>query len=162
MALNAYLRLTGKAQGEIRGGVTQKGREGSIMVISLWHEIVSPRDPVSHRPTGKRHHKPLIITKETDRATPLLYSVLAHNEIVTSWKLQLWRASPTGAEQQHYTIELFNANVSSIQFRMPNNKHPHLMRFSEYEEVAFTYQKIIWTWTDGGITADDDWESPRA
>jgi len=26
--------------------------------------------------------------------------------------------------------------------------------------VSFVYQKIIWTWTDGGITAEDDWESP--
>jgi type VI secretion system secreted protein Hcp len=26
--------------------------------------------------------------------------------------------------------------------------------------VAFTYQKIEWTWVDGGITAMDDWESP--
>jgi hypothetical protein len=22
---------------------------------------------------------------------------------------------------------------------------------------AFAYQKIEWVWTDGGITADDDW-----
>ena len=24
---------------------------------------------------------------------------------------------------------------------------------------AFAYQKIDWTWTDGGITAGDDWET---
>jgi type VI secretion system secreted protein Hcp len=34
------------------------------------------------------------------------------------------------------------------------------MKFAEYEEVAFTYQKIIWTWNEGGITSEDDWESP--
>ncbi len=34
------------------------------------------------------------------------------------------------------------------------------MKYAEYEEVAFTYQKIEWTWMDGGITAMDDWESP--
>ena len=28
------------------------------------------------------------------------------------------------------------------------------------EEVSFAYQKIQWTWVDGGITASDDWESP--
>jgi type VI secretion system secreted protein Hcp len=27
------------------------------------------------------------------------------------------------------------------------------------EEITLTYQKIEWTWTDGGVTAEDDWES---
>ena len=59
-------------------------------------------------------------------------------------------------------MKLTNANIASIAFRMPNNKHPDLMKFTEYEEIAFTYQKISWTWTDGGITAEDDWEAPVA
>ena len=42
-----------------------------------------------------------------------------------------------------------------------NNKNPDLMKYAEFEEIAFTYQKITWTWKDGGITADDDWEAPR-
>jgi type VI secretion system secreted protein Hcp len=33
MALNAYLKLRGQKQGEIKGSVTQKGREGKILVI---------------------------------------------------------------------------------------------------------------------------------
>jgi len=27
-------------------------------------------------------------------------------------------------------------------------------------EITFTCQKIEWTWTDGGITASGDWETP--
>ena len=53
MALNAYLKLTGQKQGDIQGGVTQKGREGKIMVIAVSHEIVSPRDANSGQATGK-------------------------------------------------------------------------------------------------------------
>jgi type VI secretion system secreted protein Hcp len=34
---------------------------------------------------------------------------------------------------------------------MLNNKNPDLMRYAEYEELAFTYQKIEWTWMDGGL-----------
>jgi len=160
MALNAYLKLKANKQGEVKGSVTQKGREGKIMVIAVSHEIVSPRDHASGLPTGKRMHKPLVITKELDKATPLLYNVLVHNENVTEWELQFWQPSSTGAEKQHYTVKLVNANIASIAFRMANNKHPDLMKFTEYEEIAFTYQKIIWTWNDGGVTAEDDWESP--
>ena len=160
MALNAYLNLKGQKTGDIKGSVTQKGREGKIMVIAVSHEIVSPRDPASGLPTGKRMHKPMVITKELDKSTPLLYNVLVNNENITEWQLQFWQPSQTGAEKQHFTIKLTNSNIASIAMRLPNNKHPDLMKFETYEEIAFTYQKIEWTWTDGGITAMDDWESP--
>jgi type VI secretion system secreted protein Hcp len=34
-----------------------------------------------------------------------------------------------------------------------------LAKYAEYEEVSFTYQKIQWIWTEGGITAQDDWRN---
>jgi type VI secretion system secreted protein Hcp len=160
MALNAYLKIKGQTQGPIKGSVTQTGREDKIMVIAVNHEVVSPRDAASGLPTGKRMHKPFVITKEIDKSSPLLYNVLVNNENITEWELQFFCPSNTGKEDNHYTIKLTNANIASINFRMPNNKHPELMKFAEYEEVAFTYQKIEWTWIKGGITAMDDWESP--
>lgn len=160
MALNAYLKLKGEKQGEIKGSVTQKGRENSIMVIAVNHDIVSPRDVQSGMPTGKRQHRPFVITKELDKSSPLLYNALVNNENIKEWELQFWQPSPTGAEKQHYTVKLTNANIASIGFKMPNNKNPELTRYAEYEEVAFTYQKIEWTWKDGGITALDDWQAP--
>ena len=165
MALNAYLSLKGVKQGQIKGSVTQKGREDKIMVIAVSHEVISPRDPASGLPTGKRMHKPFVITKELDKATPLLYNVLVNNENITEWELQFWApqikaGGSMGTEVQHYTVKLVNANISSIQFRMLNNKNPELMKYAEFEEIAFTYQKITWTWKDGGIEASDDWESP--
>ena len=71
MALNAYLSIVAQKQGPIRGSVTQRGREGKSMVIGAMHQIVCPRDPASGMPTGKRAHKPFIVLKELDRATPL-------------------------------------------------------------------------------------------
>ncbi len=35
MALNAYLTLKGQKSGQIKGSVTQKGHEDSIMVIDM-------------------------------------------------------------------------------------------------------------------------------
>ncbi|HVK70807.1 MAG TPA: type VI secretion system tube protein TssD, partial [Polyangium sp.] len=165
MALNAYLRLKGQKQGEIKGSVTQKGRENSIMIIAVSHEIMSPRDPASGLPTGKRMHKPFIVTKELDKASPLLYSSLVNNENISEWELkhytpQVKAQQGVGTEVNHYTVRLINANIASVNFRMPNNRNPDLMKYAEYEEIAFTYQKIIWTWNEGGITAEDDWETP--
>ena len=162
MALNAYLKLKGQQQGDIKGSVTQKGRENSIMVIAVEHEIISPRDAASGLPTGKRHHKPLTITKEVDKSSPLLYNVLVNNENITNWELQFWQPSASGKEHQHYTIKLTNAQVAGIKLEMLNNKYPENMQHKEREHISFTYQKIEWTWMDGGITAEDDWESPVA
>jgi type VI secretion system secreted protein Hcp len=161
MALSAYLTIVAEKQGLIRGSVTQKGREGKIMIVAVNHEIVCPRDPASGVPTGKRVHKPLILTKELDRSSPLLYNVLTHNENLKSLDLQFWQPSPTGAERQHFSIKLTNANISGIQFKLGNTRSPKLARYAEQEEISFTYQKIEWTWTEGGITTDDDWETPR-
>ena len=164
MALNAYLSLKGQKQGAIKGAVTQKGREGKIMVIAVSHEIVSPRDPQSGLPTGKRQHEPFVITKELDKSSPILYSVLCTNENITEFELQFFAqkaaAGGSGVEVNNYTVKLTNASIVDIRFTMANNKNPELVKFAEYEEVAFTYQKITWTWVDGGITASEDWQTP--
>jgi type VI secretion system secreted protein Hcp len=90
MALNAYLRLKGQKTGEVKGSVTQKGREGKIMVIAASHSILSPRDPQSGLPTGMRMHKPFVITKEADKSSPVLYNMLVTNENISEWELQFW------------------------------------------------------------------------
>ena len=162
MALNAYLKLKGTTQGEIKGSVTQKGREDSIMVIGFNHEVVSPRDAASGLPTGKRQHKPIVITKEIDKSTPLLMSMLVNNENISDWELRFWQPSATGREVQYYTIQLVNASIASIRSEMLNNKYPENMQHKEREHISFCYQKIIWTFEDGGITAEDDWEAPEA
>ena len=160
MALNSYMRLKGDTQGDIKGSVTQKGREDSIMVIGFNHEVVAPRDAASGLPTGKRQHKPLTITKELDKSSPLIMNVLTNNENISEWELRFWQPSKSGQEVQYYTIQLINASVAGIRTEMLNNKYPENMQHREREHVSFTYQKIIWTWEDGGITAEDDWETP--
>jgi type VI secretion system secreted protein Hcp len=167
MALNAYLRIKAQKQGEIRGSVTQKGREGRIAVVAASHEITSPRDPASGLPTGRRLHKPFVIVKALDAASPPLYSALVNNENLPEWELQCFAASPTakggaGPQVLRYTVKLTNATISDIQFHLPDTRDAATSGWAEYEQISFTYRKIEWTWVAGGITAGDDWESPVA
>ena len=157
MALTAYLRVVGSKQGEIKGSVTQKGREGRIAVIAMSHEFLSPRDPASGMATGKRQHKPLAVTKEMDRASTGLRTMLIGNEVAKEWELQFFRPAPTGQETQYFTIRLTGAVIASLEMTMPNNKRADLAGLETYEEVEFVYQKIEWTWVDGGLVAMDDW-----
>lgn len=164
MALNAYLQLKGQRQGLIKGSVTQKGKEGKIMVIAASHELSLPWD-ISPGAAVNREikipHQPFMITKELDQSSPLLYLAMVKNETLTEFELQFFAPEAsrtgTGLEKQVYTVKLSDARICSIKFNMLNNKNPDLVRYAEYEEVYFTYSKIEWIWNSGGITASDIW-----
>src|SRR5690349_7262262 len=128
MALNAYLKLKGQKQGDIKGGVTQKGREGMILVHAFNHQITSPRDPASGQATGKRQHGALTITKEIDKSTPLLFNALVNNENLTRCELKCFApnrtAAAAGVEVNHFNIILTNAVLAGIREVMLNNSIP--------------------------------------
>lgn len=161
MALGGFLTLKGEQSGDIKGSVIQKGREGSILVIAASHEVRAPRDVATGQSTGKRQHGPILITKEVDKSSPPLRTSLATKESLSMWELLLWRPATRsaggGTEQQFFTIKLTKAVVVSIAFRLPNIKDPALVKLEPYEEVGFTFDAIEWIWTDGGITATDNW-----
>ena len=159
MALNAYLKLEGEIQGEVVGGVTQAGREGSMEIYDVRHGVVAPVDAASGLPTGKRQHKPVTVTKPIDKASPVLQQILYDNETLTDFRLDFYRPSASGAEVQFYTIELVGAAIVSIQLDMANNRYDEGLALPVQERVSFTYQKIITTYPDGGISAEDDWSA---
>ncbi len=161
-ALNAYLTVVGETQGQIEGSAVQAGREGTMEIYGWSHEVVSPRDAASGLPTGKRQHTPIVVTKPVDKSSPLLMKALVMNENLPEVTLRLYRPSRTGKEEQYFTITLTNATIAGIRQEQLNNKYPENMRHEVREHVSFTYQKITWTYEDGGVTAEDDWETPRA
>jgi type VI secretion system secreted protein Hcp len=116
-----------------------------INVTAVSHEIVSPRDPASGLPTGKRQHKPIVFTTEWGASTPLFINALTTNETLTSVLIDLLRNG-----KQVATIQLVNASVAQY------DEHGGSVT------IALTYQKITWTWVDGGISATDDWEAPNS
>ncbi|MCY7421447.1 MAG: type VI secretion system tube protein Hcp [Chitinophagaceae bacterium] len=161
MAYEGYLVAKAQKQGQIKGSVIQKGKEGWIAVYGFHHEIVSPREVASGLATGKRQHKPLTITKEIDKSTPLLYQALVNNESFSEVALRFFASDTKGAGKgaEIYTIKLTNANISSIVDDMANIKIAENIKLPLLEMISFTYQKIEWTWNDGGITSTDRWET---
>lgn len=161
-ALPAYMRITGETQGVVVGGVTHAGKEGSMEVIGFGHSISAPYDVVSGLPKNARQHRPIRVLKDVDRATPILANLLFNNENITEFSIKFYRTNSDGSEHQYYTVELLGAHLVSItpihSSTIPNSTdiNPEPMR----EALTFTYQKIIITWEDGGITAEDDWETP--
>lgn len=148
-----YVKIKGAKQGDIKGDVFERGKEGLIKVVSYSHEISSPRDVATGQATGKRQHKPIVITKEMDKATPLLYAALSTNEMLTEVTLNFYRPSlkaAAGVAVQWYTIKLTNASIAGIKSRVDD-------KGQILEEISLAYQKISWTYTDGGVTHEDTW-----
>ena len=164
MALGAFLRIAGQQQGEIRGSVESEGRENSILVDSFSHEIVSPRDPASGSPIGKRQHRPLQILAGVDKCFPLLWDAFINNEKLIAWELQFWTLAETAedADTKIYSIKLTNASIASIRESMIDNEVTIGAQLSVRQEITFTYQKIEWVWADNGATAQGDWPSSQA
>jgi type VI secretion system secreted protein Hcp len=133
----ATVSVTGTKQGSFS--------QSPIQVTGFSHEIISPRDPASGLATGKRQHQPIVLTKQLDATTPLFLSALVTNEILTNVTIGLSEGG-----QQVATVVLTNASISDYTAH------------GTTEKWSFTYQKITWTWLNGGITATDDWESPTS
>ena|ERR1035437_678406 len=151
---NGFLSVTGQKQGVIKGGVNEKGHEGQMWLYRYHSEVVSPRDPQSGLPTGRRVHKPITITKPIDRSTPLFAQALVTNENLSEVILHIYDNN-----REVYQIKLINANISDISQEMSLNQTSTGARLPVLENISFTFQKIEWRWLDGGTSASDNWES---
>ncbi|RJP73290.1 MAG: type VI secretion system tube protein Hcp [Candidatus Zixiibacteriota bacterium] len=162
MALLSYLRLVGMSQGVIEGDCTQKGREKLITVYEMDHQVEIPRDTHTGLPTGQRVHKPLIITKHIDNASPKIQLACANGERFSEVELKFYQINSLGHEEWYYTIKLVNAIVVSTRNYKPMTILESSRPFHDMEQVAFTYEKIIWKHELTGLEKEDDWNIPNS
>jgi hypothetical protein len=74
----------------------------------------SPRDAASGLPTGKRQHKPFVITKSVDKASPLLAQAAASGKKLTRVRVK----------DQYMTYELKEVLVTSYRSGGGSDKVP--------------------------------------
>lgn len=101
------------------------------------------------------HQDPVRIARPEYRSTPQLYKALVTGEVLPEVELVVFSASDKLSKTPIYTVKLSNATISEIRFVTPKDG-------PEAHEISLTYQNITWTWVDGGIMAEDDWETPVA
>ncbi|HML76266.1 MAG TPA: type VI secretion system tube protein TssD [Anaerohalosphaeraceae bacterium] len=139
------MSVTGQVQGAFRGSAI----DDMIKIVGLGHQVAVPTDSITGLPSGRRQHKPLIVSKYTDRSTPQLYRALTTNENLKHVYLRFFQKDSSDRMVQYYTIHLMNARINDIKTAYPN-----------IEQVSFVYQTIEWIWEDGDIITSDDWEAP--
>jgi type VI secretion system secreted protein Hcp len=161
MPMPAHLTLTGTSQGQIEGSCEMQGREGTILVEAMTHEVTIPNDPQTGLATGKRIHRPLTITKVYDKSSPKLYQALCTGEHLKEVTIKWYRISAQGQEEHYFTHKLEDAIIVSIKPWMPNCLDPKTQSFTHMEDLFFTYKKIKWTWEIDGIESEDSWAVPK-
>ena len=166
MATPAYMSITGEKQGLITAGAFTADSVGNsyqddykdqVMVQGFTHEMTIPRDPQSGQPTGQRVHKPLVITKVFDKASPLLLAALTSGERMSTVEITWYRTSTLGTQEPYYTTKLEDAIIVEIKDYMHNCQDPANSHFTHLEDVHFTYRKITWTHIVCGTSGSDDW-----
>jgi type VI secretion system secreted protein Hcp len=166
MAMDCFLKYT-DANG-ITGETTVTEMAGvdvtdhsEIMQVS--HSVESPRDRASGQATGRRFHQPIRLLKRIDKATPLLFRALVENQTLETLELFWFRPNPMdGTGQQFYTITIEKATVVKVETLLRETRDPDTAIYPPLEWVEFAYRKIRWTWVDGGIEAEDDWQAGAA
>ena len=156
MPIPCSLSIIGENQGEIIGADEVTDRSGSIRVHAVDHCVEIPTDSRGVS-SGRRVHRPLIITKEIDKASPMLYQALCTGERLVELTLDWYRIDEGGGEEIYYSLFMQNALISRVKPWMPNAMDADKAGFRHMEDVSFIYEKIRWTWVLDGIEYEDSW-----
>jgi len=158
MAMPSFMTVTGEKQGAIDGSCSIKGREKSILVYAMDHNVSMPRDRQTGLSSGKRIHGPLSIIKEVDRSSPKLYQALCSGEHLKSVVIKYTRVAKDGKEEHYFTEEMSDAIVVSMAPFVPTVFLKENDAYRHMERVSFTYSQIKWTWIPDGIESQDSWK----
>ena len=85
--------------------------------------------------SGKRRHGPIVVTKETDAASPLFFQAVAMNELLKTVKIT-WSQDGNGRARVWHVVELSYAVIEKInRVCIPGAK-------THGEEIEFAYLKL--------------------
>ena len=164
MPTPAFMTLHGSRQGLISAGAFteasvgnsyQNGREDKIVVQAFSHGILLPNGAGA----GRRMHKPLVITKTIDKASPLIQVALCSGERLSKCCLEFSRTSAHGTQEHFYTIELEDAQIVSAEVFMPDCQDPVTAHLTQREKVHFSYRRIYWRHEISRTMGSDEWQS---
>lgn len=159
--VHLYLKANGT---DIKGESTQVslGRADSIECVQYTQSVITAREAGSGLATGRRQYEPLTIVKRIDKASPLLMKALCENQAIEA-VFKFFRPNPTGdgTTEQFYTVGFKKGRINSIKQRVPATMEPATSTHPPMEEISFVFHTISWTYTNGGVTHEDTWDTQR-
>jgi len=161
MAETVHLYLKSN-NADVQGESTQTSlnRANSIECLYYMQAVKTARETGSGLATGRRQYDPLMIRKRIDKASPLLQKSLTTNAVIGG-VFKFFRPNPVGdgTTEQFYTVEIKLGRIASINQWVDDTFDPALANRPPLEEVTFVFHTISWTYTNGGVTHEDTWNT---
>jgi type VI secretion system secreted protein Hcp len=150
-AVEIYIAVEGMKQGKFKGESPAKPFKDHSRVLKFGYGVVSPRDVSTGQASGKRQHKPVVITREPGAASPQFFTALVTNEVLKSVVIQFVRGKvASGVSEVQQTVRLTNASISDFRQYVADNGR-------WLEDVAFIFQQIQIENKPGATMAVDSW-----
>ncbi|WP_426768086.1 Hcp family type VI secretion system effector [Erwinia aphidicola] len=153
MSNPAYLWLEDENGSPIVGGSLVNGRLGAIELKSLSHNLNIPVDGNTGRLTGTRVHAPIMVQKEFDKTTPLLYRALVNGAKLKRGIIKLYEISEAGREIEYFNILLDNVKIVSIT----PDLCPGAAAGTQLETIMLRYEMMTWKHCNGNMVFKDSW-----
>jgi len=114
-ATDFFMTAEGIKQGKFHGDSKVKGSEDQINVVGFTYEVDSPRNITTGQASGKRQHKPIVITKDWGASSPQFLNALVTGEKLPQVILEMVTVDASGKKKLTYKITLKNAQVTGVQ-----------------------------------------------
>lgn len=153
-----YLWIENDQGEELPGEVTIRGRNGSVEILELEHDISLPIDRDTGTVTGTRKHGMMTLTKAVDQISPYFYEAVNRGKSLSAATLIFYRQTSQGAEEEYFRIRMDDVKIAKVHAIVPNVKQVEMERYPHTEKVSLLYKKITWTFKNGNISHTDTWE----
>jgi type VI secretion system secreted protein Hcp len=161
MGIPVYLWLYEEDRKLLKGSVEVNGREGSIELVGMQHDVFIPTDDMTGATTGTRQHEAYTFEKEIDSSFPFLYRALTTGRTLKSAEFKYYRINNNGQEEEYFNVQLENVKVCHVVPIMYDNKNPDFEKHGHIEHVGLRYEKITWNYVDGNIQHSDSWNERK-
>lgn len=159
MATAAYAWFTNDEGGPIEGSVKITGREGSVEVQALEHDLHIPTDPQTGKLVGVRMHKPIKLIKQFDASSVYLYQACCEGLTLKEVAIRWYIIDQKGKQVEYFTHILGGVKVAEMRAILPSTKDPSKEKLTHMEEVSLVYSSITWSFVDPKLEYTDSWES---
>lgn len=163
LRFSSTTRAFGRGKGKLHGmAYGQTAITPRNLNLSLF-EIANESSGSTGHPNATRHHHPIVIVKQKDSASPLLWQALCTNEVLNAMDLSFIRPTGTGGKEQVVErVTLTNAVISNIKRYTPKLQGGRSQHdTNELEEIELTFQAITITNLSGKKSASDNWNVPK-
>jgi type VI secretion system secreted protein Hcp len=153
MSTPAHLWLEDENGSPIVGSCEMPQRLGSIELKTFSHGVTIPVDPNWGKLTGTRVHRPIVIVKDFDQTTPILYRAVCQGRTLKKATIKMYRILESGIESEYFNIFLENVKITTVAPYMA----PNGLSSTHQETLELRYEAITWKYTEGNIIYRDSW-----